>query len=120
MVEDLVSVPPDITVERLITDYLFHTSLREFLVRRDEDLLGTVSLDQLAAVDQGARSRMTVEEVMTPISEDIKISPENVLSDALRKMNENHFNRLLVIENGKLVGIVTKNGVLRLLELKSS
>ncbi|MHB9028554.1 MAG: site-2 protease family protein [Candidatus Latescibacterota bacterium] len=119
MIEDLVSVPPDITVDRLITDYLFHTTLREFPVRRDEELLGMVSLDQLARVEKETRSQITVGDIMTPISDNIRISPEEMLSEALQKMNTGNVNRLLVMNDGRLVGIITKSGVLRLLELKS-
>jgi Zn-dependent protease len=119
MIENPISVPPDITVDRLITDYLFRTTLREFPVQRDGELLGLVSLDQFANVEKDSRSHTTVGDIMTPISDQIRISPEKMLSDALQKMNSGNINRLLVMDDGKLIGIITKTGVLRLLELKS-
>jgi len=119
MTENVISVPPEITVAQLITDYLLHTALREFPVRRKEHILGIVSLDQLAGVKKEDRARMTVENIMIPISDQMRISPEERLSEALNKMKSGKTSRLLVMDNGELLGIITKTGMLRLLELKS-
>ncbi len=119
MVKNVISVPPEITVAQLITDYLLHTALREFPVRRKEHILGIVSLDQLAGVKKEDRARMTVENIMIPISDQMRISPEERLSEALDKMKSGKTSRLLVMDNGELLGIITKTGMLRLLELKS-
>ena len=41
----------------------------------------------------------------------ITVTPDTLLDDALRTMYENHVRRLPVVENGKLVGLVTRYGL---------
>jgi Zn-dependent protease/predicted transcriptional regulator len=120
MIEDVVGVPPDISVNRLITDFFFHSSFREFPVISEGKILGIISLDNLQSLSEEERKNRTVEEVMIPLNDDIIISQNETLSDALHKMMEKGSNRLLVMDAGQLKGILTKNGVIRLLELKKS
>lgn len=41
----------------------------------------------------------------------ITVTPDTLLDDALRTMHQNHIRRLPVVENGKLVGLVTRHGL---------
>jgi len=41
----------------------------------------------------------------------ITATPDTLLDDALRTMHENHIRRLPVMDNGKLVGLVTRHGL---------
>jgi Zn-dependent protease len=120
MMEDVVGVPPDISVERLITDFFFHSSFREFPVIKNDEILGVISLDNLQNLNEEERREKTVEDVMISLSGDITISPNNTLSEALGKMSEKNNTRLLVMDKERLKGIITKNGVLRLMELKGN
>jgi acetoin utilization protein AcuB len=52
---------------------------------------------------------MYVREYMkTPV---ITVTPDTLLDDALRTMNQHHIRRLPVVVNGKLVGLVTRHGL---------
>ena len=52
---------------------------------------------------------MNVRDCMT--SPVITVTPDTLLEDALRTMHEKHVRRLPVVENGKLVGLVTRHGL---------
>jgi len=41
----------------------------------------------------------------------ITVTPDTLLDDALMTMHENHIRRLPVVDDGKLVGLVTRHGV---------
>ena len=41
----------------------------------------------------------------------ITVTPDTLLDDALMTMHEKHIRRLPVVDNGKLVGLVTRHGV---------
>jgi Zn-dependent protease len=118
MIRDLVEVPPDISVDRLITEYFFHSPLRDFPVVDDGRLMGLVSLDNLLPLREDQRKTATVREVMTPVSDDLVVSPDDDLSETLQKMTDRNISRMLVIENGRLAGIITRLGLVRLLELR--
>lgn len=52
---------------------------------------------------------MYIREYMkTPV---ITVTPDTLLDDALKIMHEHHIRRLPVVDNGKLVGLVTRQGL---------
>lgn len=118
MIRDWVSVPPDLSVERLVADYILNSSMREFPVESDEKLLGTVSLENILALTKEERKRSAVRDIMVPVSSESEISPDDSLSEALRLMISSNINHLLVMENGRMVGMITRKGVIRLMELR--
>jgi len=48
------------------------------------------------------------EYMVTPV---ITITPDTLVDDALRTMYQHHIRRLPVVDEGKLVGLVTRNGL---------
>lgn len=118
MIRDLVEVPSDILVDRLITEYFFHSHLRDFPVVQDGKLVGLISLDNLLPLHEDERKAAFVRDVMTPVNGNLTASPDEDISETLRRMNENNINRMLVMENGNLAGIITRLGLIRLLELR--
>ena len=48
------------------------------------------------------------EYMVTPV---ITVTPDTLIDDALRTMYQHHIRRLPVVDEGKLVGLVTRNGL---------
>jgi len=48
------------------------------------------------------------EYMVTPV---ITVTPDTLIDDALRTMHQRHIRRLPVVDNGKLVGLVTRHGL---------
>ncbi len=48
------------------------------------------------------------EYMVTPV---ITVTPDTLIDDALRTMHQHHIRRLPVVDNGKLVGLVTRHGL---------
>jgi len=48
------------------------------------------------------------EYMVTPV---ITVTPDTLVDDALRTMYQHHIRRLPVVDEGKLVGLVTRNGL---------
>jgi Zn-dependent protease/predicted transcriptional regulator len=118
MIGDWVNVPPDISVEKFVVDYLLTSNLREFPVQSGGKIVGTVSLDSIFSLSADERKRTSVYDIMVPASEENEISPEANLLEASRRMNKGNINRLLVMEKGEMVGMLTRNGMIRLMELR--
>jgi CBS domain-containing protein len=75
-------------------------------------LVGIVTqTDVLRAVKEGSIQDATVKDVMT--SEVVVISPTDSATHAARLMVEKKVNRIPVVEDGKLVGIVTRGDLIR-------
>jgi len=118
MIDDVVSVPPDLSLERLVHDYFLRYGYRGFPVVQDGKVLGLISIMHMQGIADDQRQSMTVEDAMLPLEERMIITPKFPLTDALKRMTQEGLNQLLVMQDNTLQGIVTKTGVLRFLEIK--
>jgi Zn-dependent protease/predicted transcriptional regulator len=116
MVHDVVSVPPDLPLSRVITDYFLRFGYRGFPVAQNNHVVGVISLADVKKVPEEERASIKAEEVMIPRGGNIEIAPEASLAEALKKMNQEQVGRLLVIENHEMIGMITRTGLLRHLE----
>jgi predicted transcriptional regulator len=57
---------------------------------------------------------------MVPRSGKIEIAPDASLADALKQMTQENIGRLLVVEKDKIIGMITKTGLLRYWEVKQA
>lgn len=123
MTEVVLSVQPDDTVE-MVYDLMNERGIRHLtVVDRDGDLVGLVSHRDLLRHSPIERAevpvflvreilrRTLVEEVMT--SEIETADPELPLSAAAQVMFDNKFGCLPVLEDSKLVGILTESDFVR-------
>ena len=118
MIDDVVSVPPDLSLEHLVHDYFLRYGYHAFPVVQDGKVLGLISIPQMRAIAEEQRQHMTVEDAMLPLEARMIVTPNTSLIDALKRMTQEELNQLLVMQDVALQGIVTKAGVLRFLEIK--
>jgi CBS domain-containing protein len=118
MVKEVLSVQPRLTVRQLIHDYFLAHGYGGFPVVEGERVVGLVSLGEVKRVAAEDYDRRSVGEVMTPLSEALIIVPEEDVSVALQRMGEGGLGRLIVMERGRMVGLVTKTGLSRFLQMK--
>jgi Zn-dependent protease/predicted transcriptional regulator len=118
MVENVITVPPDVPISKLITRYFLHYGYKGFPVEQEGTIMGIVSLANIRGIPEEEQSSRTVQQVMTPIDNNMVVSPEVSLAEALKIMSQTDMGRLLVMREGRMVGIITKTGLLRLLEIK--
>jgi len=74
---------------------------------------GLISLSSVKSLEKEARkiAAITVAQAMTP--DPVTVSPESGLETLAALMVDNSFHTIPVIENGKMVGIVGKQDVLK-------
>ncbi len=118
MVADPVTVPPGITVQRLVSDYVYVHYHELFPVVDEGGLRGCVGIAQIKQVPRDKWETARVFEIMSPTSPDNTIDAERDAADALKLMRRTGNSRLMVVENGRLVGLVTLKDLLHLIGLK--
>jgi CBS domain-containing protein len=118
MVNEVVTVPPELTLHAVVNDYFLRYGYRGFPVAQNGDVVGMISLSEVTAVPEGERGDTTVKDAMVTMGERIRIAPEASLAEALQKMMRGGTGRLIVMRNGKMAGLVTHTGVLRFLEVR--
>jgi len=77
---------------------------------RDGRLVGLVTLSDARDIDPVERDAFTVEDVMVTDLE--TISPDSDAMTAIERMRENGIGRLLVVEDGDLVGIISRSDLM--------
>jgi tRNA nucleotidyltransferase (CCA-adding enzyme) len=82
-------------------------------VVKDGKMIGMISKRDLASARQNGRSHLPISSCMT---HEVKtIEPSKSLTRALEKMSADDIGRLPVMENGNLIGIVTRNDIVNVI-----
>jgi Zn-dependent protease len=118
LIKDVVTVPPDLPARQLINGYFLTHGYGGFPVVENGRVLGLVSLSDVKRVATDDYDRLTVRELMTPLTDQLIIAPEEDVSVAFQRMAEGDLGRLVVMERGRMVGLVTKTGLSRFLQMK--
>tara|TARA_R110002110_G_scaffold39086_9_gene126742 strand:+ start:1867 stop:3000 length:1134 start_codon:yes stop_codon:yes gene_type:complete len=118
MTRDPLTVPAGVTLRELVDDYVYGSFHETFPVMEGHNLVGSIGIADLRAIEPADRTRFTVREVMHPVSRVNSIAAEESAETALRIMREGGHSRLLVVSGGKLAGIVALRDIMRLLSLK--
>ncbi|MFH1502542.1 MAG: site-2 protease family protein [Candidatus Eisenbacteria bacterium] len=119
MVRDAVSVPQDITLSELIEDYLLRHHYTAYPVVDGDVPVGVISVRLVKRVPRGAWRSTSVAQAMHPLTNDIALSPRDTLPTAMQKMSASGLGKLPVIEDGRLVGVVTRRDIASYLEIRS-
>ncbi|MCS7122010.1 MAG: CBS domain-containing protein [Archaeoglobaceae archaeon] len=110
MTTQLVTVKPDNKVEEVVKLMLKFKHLGYPVVESGK-LLGIVTLSDLLKADP----REEVSKVMS--KNIISLSPDATAFDAFKVMSEKNIGRILIIEDNKLVGIVTRSDIMKAKEI---
>ena len=110
MTPNPIYVTPDTKVKDVIALMLKYKHLG-YPVIENGRLVGIVTLEDVANADEN----MEVKSVMT--KELVTISPNSSAFDALKLMIEKGIGRVLVTENDRLVGIVSRSDIIKVAEI---
>ncbi|MFA4903919.1 MAG: site-2 protease family protein [Desulfobaccales bacterium] len=113
-----VAVQDSITVEHLVEDYIYKHHYKMFPVMSGDKLVGCITTRQVKEIPREAWSRETIREAASQCSPENTISPDTDAIKALGLMTQTGVSRMLVVEHGRLVGIVTLKDLLDFFSLK--
>ena len=115
MARDCPTVSGDMSLADLVSRYILRTGQRCFLVATDGRLDGLVTLHQIKAVPQERWPQMPVREAMAPSTNVRVVAPETPVLEILQVMEGEDINQVPVATRGRLLGIVTRDHLLRVL-----
>ncbi len=113
-----VTVPPETTLDKLVEDYIYHYHHKLFPVVDGDRLLGCITTREVKQVPREQWPRTSVGDVAEAMSDQNTIAPGTEAVKALSRMHQNRTGRLMVVENGRLVGIISLKDLLDFLSLK--
>jgi Zn-dependent protease/predicted transcriptional regulator len=111
----VISVTEDTTVEELLRNYFNVYMKSTFPVLNSLGyLLGMVNLKEAMDVPENKRFDVKVEEIMTPSSNLIILTPERKADEALMQMTRKHMGKVFVCtdDKKKLLGLVSKTDIM--------
>jgi len=119
MTETIVTVDWLLSVEELVQNYIYRHQFTHFPVFNRDELTGMVSLDGVKSISKDLWAFKQVRDIMTPIELVPCLKPADDASEALSRMVSGDIGRMLVVENGRLMGIVSRRDIMNFFKIKS-
>jgi Zn-dependent protease len=118
MIVEPITVTRELALSRVVADFFLRYGYRGFPVLDGGRPVGVLSIREIASLPEEELSRTSVGAVMKPLDSRNTISRSATLLEAMEKLSPLNVGRLLVLEDEKLAGMITKTGLVRLLEVR--
>jgi Zn-dependent protease/predicted transcriptional regulator len=113
------TVSPSISIKELVEDHIYKRHFKMFPVADDSgELLGCVTTREVTQVPRGEWAQRKVQDVVKPCAAENTIPSDADAMAALRKMGRNGASRLMVVDNGRLEGVISLKDMMRLISVK--
>jgi Zn-dependent protease/CBS domain-containing protein len=119
MIANPITLGPGTTIADAIENYFLRYGYGGFPVAEDEKIEGVISLSQVRHCPPDERASRRVRDLMRPLDESVEISPAATVSDAIHRMTAQDLGRLLVMDQSRLLGLVTRTGIARFVQTKA-
>ncbi|MHC4714015.1 MAG: site-2 protease family protein [Planctomycetota bacterium] len=113
-----IVVPPTMTIGQLVEDYIYRYHFKMFPVADGERLLGCVSTREVRALPREEWPHTTVGEILSACGVQNTLVPDEDALKALERMSKTGTSRMMVVEDGRLLGIISLKDLLKFLTLK--
>ncbi|HTK09991.1 MAG TPA: site-2 protease family protein [Ktedonobacteraceae bacterium] len=113
------TTPANISLQKLVDEYFLPRGLRSAFVVYGDQLAGLITLSDIRHVPREQWGQMPVGLAMVSADRLHTVTSQQSLKDVVKLMNEWNVNQLPVVEDGKLVGVLTRETILRSLEVRS-
>ena len=111
------TVRPELTLRDIVDEYFLRRRYNSFPVEDDQgNLVGLVTLSQVKKVERDRWPTTRVGEVMMPVAEAVTVRPRDSLAEVLAKLESDGVGRALVVDNGRLEGVISNADVAQWLE----
>lgn len=118
MKSDPVTVSPSLSLEDLVEDYVYKHHYKLYPVTDGNNLKGCITINQIKEVPKEERAQHTVGEIAQSCSDVNTISPDEDSMNALQTMHKHKTSRLMVVDNGQLVGVIALKDIMEMLSMK--
>ncbi len=117
MSEEVIAVKQDITIQELLELMIKEKHTGYPVINEEGELIGCVTMEDTDKIEIKDKERQSIKEIMT--CEVITAKPDEPLFDAFIKMSKADIGRLVVMEQGEMVGILTRSDIMKAYKLKS-
>jgi Zn-dependent protease len=112
------TAPADVSVADFLEDYVLRHRFSSFpLVTDDGRPVGLVTLNRVKQVPRDRRADVPVRDVACSGQDLVQVAPEDALSDVLGRLGSCADGRAVVVEGGRVVGILSPSDISRQLQV---
>jgi Zn-dependent protease/predicted transcriptional regulator len=117
MTSEVVALGTDLTVDEAVNHYFLRYGFGGFPVVQDSRVVGMLTLKELKPIPRDRWSLLTVGQVMAPHGPEAEVRPDEPLTAAMERMFHEDTSPLIVSKDDKVIGLVTRSGISRYLDL---
>ena len=118
MTTNMVTTPANISLQKLVDESFLPQGLRSAFVVQGEQLAGLITLSDIRHIPREQWGQTPVGMAMVPVERLHTVTAQQNVHDVLTLITGQDVNQLPVVEDGKLVGVLTRETILRSLEVR--
>lgn len=120
MVHPVVTVPPDMAVQDAVDQYFVAHGFGGFPVCEEGQVVGVVTVGDVQSIATALWPWRRVRDIMCPVPQAFCIPPDWSVMQAMERMAHGGWDRLVVVEDGAIVGLITRSAIAQFLQLHQS
>jgi Zn-dependent protease/CBS domain-containing protein len=113
MAGDLVRIPPELSLQEAVEDYFLRYDHGAFPVDEQGRTIGLLTLRGVRRVPREQWPTRRVRDHMVPLSDQVLAAPDARMDRVLDKLQDGGAGRVLVVQDGEVVGIITPSDLTR-------
>jgi Zn-dependent protease/CBS domain-containing protein len=113
MAGDLLRIPPELSLQDAVDDYFMRYDHGAFPVDEGGRTIGLLTLRGVRRVPREQWPTRRVRDHMVPLSDQVVVAPDARMDGVLGKLQEGETGRVLVVQDGEVVGIITPSDLTR-------
>jgi Zn-dependent protease/CBS domain-containing protein len=115
---NIPSVSPDLSIQKLVDDYIMGTDMRSFPVMENGRLAGIIQTKDLKKIPRQTWKNTPIKKIILKNDAIEKISPENNVYNALLLLMNRDHEQIPVIKNGDFKGMLSRRDILVWLKIQ--
>jgi Zn-dependent protease len=117
-IRDPVAIAPELSINEAIERYFLHHGFTGYPVIGDGRALGMLSLSRVRECPPQERATRRVSDLMVPLESNLRIAADAPVSAAMHQMADADAGRLVVMDGGRMLGIITRSAIARFVQMK--
>jgi CBS domain-containing protein len=113
MAGNLLRIPPDLSLQDAVDDYFMRYDHGAFPVDERERTIGLLTLRGVRRVPRNQWPTGRVRDHMVPLGDQVVVAPDARMDQVMGKLEDSGAGRVLVVEDGEVVGIITSSDLTR-------
>src|SRR6266545_4168407 len=116
MARDLLRIPPQLSLQDAVDNYFMRYDHGAFPVEEQGRTVGLLTLRGVRRVPREQWSTRRVRDSMVSLGDQIVVPPDARMDQVMGKLEDSDANRVLVVTDGEVVGIITSSDLTRWLQ----